>query len=457
MVYFEINQLGFNCGISKSKCAKYPKYCMSCLKKKLKELGFEIDSNLEVFELDSYERHLQVEREIIWQKFLDVLNIRHIIIMDKESGLKLLNYSVSGAEINADLLSGFIQANITFSESDTVSSNGSKYIRSHQFYEFQYQNFNILLKNGEFIRLCLILDHTASDNMRTDVRQFLLEYEDLFHNEILNFKKSGIFNVENMIEYLINTFNFKLVFPMSLAHSIAPNDLERINQNQIQKAILTLAKELLVSKSFFFINNLLNRVKKIVNLDANIILHEIYQLVENNIFVSTNLETVASNMEMLEETTSEKVAKFKPISSILSSYSGIEDLQIEVEEMNILSASKLIKEFVKKGKNAEKTLAYQIAEREYKKALYIAREFNLKEEINKISQTVLNLEKKEKQLELDFALEAGENAEKNGDYLNSINFYQKALKILESFLIFNVSDSKIKKLKKKIIKLREEI
>ncbi|MFX0081925.1 MAG: hypothetical protein ACFE94_09250 [Candidatus Hodarchaeota archaeon] len=457
MVYFEINQLGFNCGVSKSKCAKYPKYCMSCLKKKLKELGFEVDSSLEVFELDSYERHLQVEREIIWRKFLDVLNIRHIILMDKESGLKLLNYSVSGAEIDADLLSGFIQANITFSESDTVSSNGSSYLRNDQFYEFQYQNFNILLKNGEFIRICLILDHTASDNLRTDVRQFLLEYEDIFQNEISNFKDSGIFNVENMIEYLVDSFNVKLVFPMSLAHSIAPNDLEKINQNQIQKAILTLAKELLASKQFFFINNLLNRVKKIVNLDANIILYEIYQLVKNNIFISTNLETVASNIEMLEETISEKVAKFKPISSILSSNTGIDAIELNLDEMDILSASKMIKEFVKKAKNAEKTLAYQVAEKEYKKALYIAREFNIKEDINRISQSVLDLEKKEKQLELDFALEAGENAEKNGDYLNSINFYQKALKILESFLIFNVSDSRIKKLKKKIMRLREEI
>ncbi|MFX1375276.1 MAG: hypothetical protein ACFFA0_05645 [Promethearchaeota archaeon] len=457
MVYFEINQLGFNCGTSKSNCPKYPKYCMLCLKKKLKEIGFEVDSNLEIFELDSYERHLQVEREIIWQKYVDVLNIRHIIIMDKESGLKLLNYSISGAEIDSDLLSGFIQANITFSESDTVSPNDSIYIKNHQFYEFQYQNFNILLKNGEYVRVCLILDQTASDNLRTDVRQFLVEYEELFHDEIANFKKSGIFNVENMIEYLVDTFNVKLVFPMALAHSIAPNILEKINQNQIQKAVLNLAKEILVSKSFFFINNLLNRVKKIVNLEANIILYEIHQLIENKVFVSTTLETIASNIEMLEEISSEKVAKFKPISSILSSNAGIEDLEVNIDEMSILSANKMIREFIKKGKNAEKTLAYQIAEKEYKKAHYIAREFNLKEEINKISQMVLDLEKKEKQLELDFALEAGENAEKNGDYLNSINYYQKALKILEGFLIFNVSDSRIKKLKRKIIKLREEI
>ncbi|MFX1343742.1 MAG: hypothetical protein ACFFBC_14750 [Promethearchaeota archaeon] len=457
MVYFEINQLGFNCGISKSNCSKYPKSCMSCLKKKLKELGFEVDSNLEVFELDSYERHLQVEREIIWQKFSDVLNIRHIVLMDKESGLKLLNYSVSGAEIDADLLSGFIQANITFSESESVSSNGSSKLIDQQFYEFQYQNFNILLKNGEFVRLCLILDQKASDTTRTVVMQFIQEFEELFHDEINNFKDSGIFKPENMIEYLVDSFNIKLVFPMSLAHSISPSEIEKINQNKIQKAILDLAKELLVSKTFFYINNLLNRVKKIVNLEANLILYEIYQLLENNIFVPINLETVVSDMEMKEEITSEKVAKFKPISSLITNDSGIEDLQVNFDEMSILTASKLIKEFLKKGKDAEKTLAYQVAQKEYKKALYVAKEFNLKDEITRISQSVLNLDKKEKQLELDFALEAGENAEKNGDYIHSINFYQKALKILESFLIFNISDSRIKKLKKKIIKLREEI
>lgn len=457
MVYFEINQIGFNCGESKSNCPKYPKYCMSCLKKKLKELGFEITSGLEIFELDSYERHQQVEREIIWQKFLDVLNIRHILIMDKESGLKLVSYSISGAEIDADLLSGFIQANITFSESEKVSFNGSQYMKNQQFYEFQYENFNILMKNGEFVRLCLILDHKASDNLRTDVSQFLREYEDLFNNEISDFRKSGVFNAVNMIEYSIEALNIKLVFPMSLAHSIPPNELQKIDENQIQKAIMSLANEFLTSKPFFFINNLLNRVKKIVDLDSNVILYEIYQLVKDNIIIPTDLETALSNIEMKQEAKSEKIAKFKPISSILTNKSDFEDLQINLEDLDESSASKLVKDLVKKGKISEKTLAYQIADKEFKRALYIAREFNFKDNINKISQMILELEKKEKQLELEFVMKAGENAEKNGDYLNSINNYQKALKILESFLIFNVSDSRIKKLKKKIIKLRSEI
>ncbi|MFX1303754.1 MAG: hypothetical protein ACFE9X_10380 [Promethearchaeota archaeon] len=457
MVYFEIDQLGFNCGKIKEKCSKYPKFCMDCVKNKLKQLGFEIDSNLKVFEVDSYERRLQMERELIWRKFLDVLNIRHVIIIDKDSGLTLLNYPVSGEEINADLLSGFIQANITFSESHKGSYKSSPSARNHKFYEFQYQNFNILLRNGEFIRLCLMLDHKASENMRTQVLQFIPEFEEIFNQELQNFRNAGMFYYKNMVDYIIDILEIKLVFPMKLAHSITPKDLESINQNQLQKAIYNIAKELLISKSFFFINNLLNRVKKIVNLDANVILFQIYQLVENKTIIPTKLEAAVSNIEMIQEARDEKIAKYKPISSIIITDSDLENLKEKVEDMDESSANKMIKELIKKGKAAEKSLAYQVGEHEYKKALFLAREFNLKTEMDRISKLLLDLDKQVKQIELDFTLKAGENAEKSGDKINSIHYYQKALKILESFLIYNISDSRIKKLKKKIIKLREEI
>lgn len=457
MVYFEIDRLGFNCGKIKEKCSKYPKFCMACIKNRLKQLGFEIDSNVEVYEVDSYERRIQMERELIWRKFLDVLNIRHIIIMDKESGLTLLNYPVSGEEISADLLSGFIQANITFSEYHTTSYENTHSPRNHKFYEFQYQNFNILLKDGEFIRLCLMLDHNASENMRSHVLQFIPEFEEIFSKELNNFRNAGMFYSKNMVEFIVDSFEIKLVFPMTLALSITPHDLKSIDQNQIQKAIVNIATELLISRQFFFINNLLNQVKKIVNIDANVILYQIYQLVENKIINPINLEAVVSNIEMIQEAHNEKVAKYKPISSIIITNSDFEKLKEQVEDMEKDSAIKMIKELIKKGKAAEKSLAYQVGEEEYKKALFLAREFNLKTEIERTSKMLLELDKQVKQIELDFNIEAGENAEKNSDFINSIQYYQKALKILEGFLIYNVSDSRIKKLKKKIIKLREEI
>jgi len=457
MVYFEIDHLGFNCGKIKEKCSKYPKSCMGCIKSKLKQLGFEIDSNLEVYEVESEERRIQMERELIWRKFLDVLNIRHIIIMDNESGLTLLNYPVSGDEIDADLLSGFIQANITFSESHTTSYEDSQLSKNLKFYEFQYQNFNILLRDGVVIRFCLMLDHPASENMRAQVLQFIPEFEEVFSKELLNFRSAGMFYFKNMIDYIIDVFEIELVFPMTLAHSITPNVLKSIDENQIQKAVVNIVKELLTSKQFFFINNLLNRVKKIVDLDSNVILYEIYKLVDNKVIIPTKLEAAVTNIEMIQEAQDEKVAKYKPISSIIITDADFEDLKEKIDELDKDTAIKIIKESIKKGKAAERSLAYQEGEKEYKKALFLSREFNLKTEIDKISKLLLELEKRVKQIELDFTLEAGENAEKNGDYINSIQHYQKALKILEGFLIYNISDSRIKKLKRKIIKLREEV
>ena len=455
MVYFELNRLSYNCGETKSKCSKYPKHCMSCLKKKLNKLGFEIDSNVEMFELGAREQRLQLEQKTIWQKFVDVLNIRHILIMEKESGLRLLSYSISGAKVDPDLLSGFIQANVTFSESDKVSLNGSKYTNDNQFYDLQYQNFNVLLKNGRFIRFCFILDQKASENMRADVLKVLHEFEEKFHKEITSFKKTGIFDPNNMVEYLVDKLKINLVFPMSLTQSIAPDDLERISQNQIQKAIKGLAEELLLTKEFFFIYNLLIKVKKIVNLDSSIILYEIYQLFENKIIVPRNLEAVVNKIEMNQEAKSDKITKYKSISSLITNNSEIEDFKIENLDKN--SAISFIKELMRKGKTAEKGFSYHVAEKDYKRALSVSRKFNLKEDIEKISHIILNLETKERHLELEFVMKAGENAEKNGDYIQSINFYQKGLKILDGFLIFNSSDSRIKKLKKRINKIRAEI
>ena len=117
MVYFKINGLGYNCGYIESKCPKEKTSCIECIKDRLRDLGFEFDSTIEIFKLDSIEKQLELERDTIWQKFLDVLNIKHILIMDKESGLTVINYTVSGVDVDVELLSGFIQANITFSES----------------------------------------------------------------------------------------------------------------------------------------------------------------------------------------------------------------------------------------------------------------------------------------------------------------------------------------------------
>jgi tetratricopeptide (TPR) repeat protein len=457
MVYFQISRIGFNCGYDKNECNKYPDYCMECVKIRIREFGFEIDDDIKVYEMDSEEKRIQMFRDLIWQKFLDVLNIKHILLMTKNSGLPILNYPISGAGINVGLLTGFIQANITFSESGDTSNNISNFAIDHQFYEFHYKTFNILLKNGEFIRICLILDDSASASLRILVSEFLNEYEMKYRDKLIKNIKTGALDFDDTIDFIIDTFNVKLVFPMILTHTFLPNFMESINKNYIQKAIIDFAKELLISKPFFFIYNLLNKVKNIVNIDANIILYEIYQLLEKNIIIPTTIETVETTVKDFQETHALRIANNELISHIIANDNAINELKENAKNMDGEEANKLIDHFIKKAKIAEKALAYIEAQKEYEKALYLATGFNYKKEIGKISFMVLELDKKFKEMELDYAQNAGEKAEKRKDYIKAIRHYQKVLKILKEFSIFYDNDTKIKKMKKKITKLQKLI
>ncbi|MFX1338275.1 MAG: hypothetical protein ACFFDK_06680 [Promethearchaeota archaeon] len=453
MAIFIINGLRFNCGTL--NCPKAPKSCNECVTNRLKKMGFELSSDMQILSVD--EKRIQAERNRIWQIFLDVLNIKHIILMDKESGIALLNYPVSAVDIEVELLSGFIQANITFSESSKGLNTDSGLVLENPFYELQYKKFNILLKNGDYIRLIMILDHNSSEHMKNLVSHFLSEFENRFKEQLIIYQNTGAFSSKHMVEFIIGSFNINFVFPMTLAYAIPPEFLEEINDDPIQSVIIKLAKDTLSAKSFFYINTLLEKLKKIVNIDAKVILHGIYNLLNKSIIVPMKLETVVSNLELNKEANHKRAIKIKPISSIIINDDDINELEGQMENLNNDGAKQLIKNLIKRGKTAEKSSTFDITRKEYNKALIVAKKFSLKDDINKISRMIFETKKKAKQVELDFALETGENAEKNNDYINAIYCYQKALKILEGFLIYDGSDSRIKKLKKKILKIREEM
>ena len=457
MVYFQISRLGFNCGFDKNECKKYPDFCMECVKTRIKEIGFEINENLKILEMDSEERRVQMFRDLIWQKFSDVLNIKHIMLMTKNSGLPIINYAISGSDVDVELLTGFVQANITFSESGDVSTNDPSFTINHQFYEFQYKTFNILLKNGEFVRICLILDDKASDSLRTLVSESLYDYERRYRNRLIRLVNTGALEFDDTIEFIIDAFNVKLVFPMILTHTFLPDILESINKNYIQNAIISIAKALLTSKQFFFIYNLLNEVKKIVKIDANIVLYEVYLLLEKNIIIPTTIETAEHTIKNFQETRAIRVANNELISSIIANDNAIIELKEKAKSMTVEEAEKLLNQFVKRGETAEKSLAYKEALNEYEKALYLATGFDLKNHTGKISFMVLEIDKKIKEMDLEMEIDYGEKAEKNKDYINAMGHYQSALNVLKSVPLSNDIELKINKLEKKFAKLQKQI
>jgi hypothetical protein len=455
MVYFEVSNVGINCGYDKSECSKYPEACNKCIKDKLKQVGLEIHSNIRISEIDSEEKRLQMHRELIWQKFLNLLNIKHIVIMSRSSGVSIVDYPLSGSGIDVSLLTGFIQANITFSESGD-SEEDKQIVDEHHFYELNYKNFNILLKEGKYVRVCLILDHKASNSLKSLVGDFLREYEIRYQEKLIKLEKTGSTDFEDTVDYIIDHFNIKLVFPMTLSHTIPPPVTESIKENYIQTAVFNFAKELLLSKPFFFINNLLKKVTEIVNIEADAILYEVYKLIEMDVFIPTSLEKAESHFRTFKESRARKLASNQPLSSLIDDSNELDALKQQAKDMSEEEAEKKMKTFIRKGENAEEALLYQAAIEEYEKAFYLATGFNFEPYIGKISYLIVELQQKVNQMEIEYAQKAAENAEKQKDYINSIRHYQQAIELLEKDLHLNGNESKIRKLKKKIAKLQKK-
>lgn len=457
MVYFQISPVGFDCGLDKNNCEKYPDYCKECVKTRFEEFGLVLKHNMKFTIVDSEEKRIQMFQDIIWKKFLDVLNIKHIILIAKHSGLTIIDYPISGAGVETELLTGFMQANIAFSKSGDTSTSSDNYNVNHQYYEFQYEKFNILLKNGQFIRTCLVLDHKASTSLKTLLSEFIQEYEVRYQNKMEDYIKRGKLSFKDTIDFIIDTFNIKLVFPMVLTHTILPEMLDSIKKNPKQKAIIDFAKQLLDTKQFFFIINLLDEVQRIVDIDANILLYEIYQLLEKNIIIPTTIEFAENKILQFQESQATRIANNELISSLIGNDDEINDLKERAKNMDEEEARNSLNSFLKKAETMEKALIYKQAQKEYEKALFLATGFDFKEEIGRISFMVLELDKKINDLDLEYSLNAGEKAEKRKDYINAINHYRQGLVLLRKAEDFNGNESRIKKLEKKLVILKRNL
>ena len=457
MVYFQITRVGYDCGVDKENCKDYPNLCINCVKTQLKKYSLDITQNIKITLIDSEEKRIQMFQDLIWQKFLDVLNIKHIVLLAKDSGLLVIDYPISGAGVDIELLSGFIQANITFSERSNATNHNTGFEQKKVFYDFQYQNFNILLKNGEFLRVAMVLDNKASDSLKSLVTDFLIDYEGRYLDKIGALVRTGMLEFDHTINFFIDTFNIKLVFPHILTHTFLPGVIESIEKNPLQKAIIDLARELLASKQFFFLINLIDEVQKIVNIGANRILYEIHQLIDKEVIIPTTIETAENSISNYRESQAIRIANNELISPIIANDDAINELKEKAKYMSEEEVKSSIGSFIKKAEAAEKGFAYKEAQRECEKALYLATGFDLKDDIGRISFMSLELDKKIKELELEYALKVGEKAAKKKNYIKAINYYKEGLIILEDSSIFEDSVSRIKKLEKKLTNLQKHL
>lgn len=121
---------------------------------------------------------------------------RNLLVIDKESGLNILSHASEGISMEKELISGFLSAMDSF-----VSEIGG----TASMNEISYKGFYVHAAYGEFVKIALFLSRPANQSLKERLAYFLNQFEEHYHDQILQFNKTGntaVFNKEKIDEMI---------------------------------------------------------------------------------------------------------------------------------------------------------------------------------------------------------------------------------------------------------------
>ncbi|MBY8988856.1 MAG: hypothetical protein KGD61_10410, partial [Candidatus Lokiarchaeota archaeon] len=107
---------------------------------------------------------------------------RNLMIIDKDSGLNMISYTSEEISMEKGLISGFLSAMDSF-----VSEIGG----SSSMNEISYKGFYVHAAYGQYIKFALFLAKPAEQNLKERLAYLLNQFEEHYHDQILQFSKTG--------------------------------------------------------------------------------------------------------------------------------------------------------------------------------------------------------------------------------------------------------------------------
>ncbi|KKN06795.1 hypothetical protein LCGC14_1073620 [marine sediment metagenome] len=182
----------------------------------------------------------------------DLLKISYIMIIHKDVGVSIYDKQIS-LEIDSDLISGFLSAISQFrTEFKKDSKQASVEPAKGKGFEMDYYDFKIVITDGDFVRVALILDGTPSENLKKNQRKFTEQFERRYEANFRNFTGdiTAFRSADDLIE---KHFNITFVYPLQLGSHYGV-----IKLKGLEKILAEVAEQIQKERKFFFISSLLN-------------------------------------------------------------------------------------------------------------------------------------------------------------------------------------------------------
>ncbi|MHA1799196.1 MAG: hypothetical protein ACTSVY_12195 [Candidatus Helarchaeota archaeon] len=237
----------------------------------------------------------------IAQSIVDSQNIVHLMIIMKDSGQSLYNQSFGESRINADLISGFLTAISAFQGEIRVKK---KKVEEQKGFELSYAEFKILVMNGFYINVALILKDRPSDTLKQSLSLFITKFEQKFYNELQDWDGAikPFSNTNELIEKVLNT---RYQNPFTI-ESYKIKEL-----NPLEQVICLIAEHYQENKGYFYVQNIIERIINTRPEPKYEVLYYINSLIQQQVFKMRDQKFVEeleekrrieSNIQQVEET-----------------------------------------------------------------------------------------------------------------------------------------------------------
>lgn len=206
----------------------------------------------------------------LFEKYNDALNLIHILVIHRDSGVAVFSGSYTQEKIDSSLVSGFLHA-ITSFGSELAGMEGSLRL-------LEYRGFRISVQEGESIRAALILKEDPSHRLQEILKHFVRFFDTKYKVALQNFKGSvDIFSDANTL--VDDFFEISLSFPHEIQEKEVFKNRDRLSANEL--AVINMARGL---GRQFLLRNLLDKVSTELLISQLEAFSMIYTLREKKIF-----------------------------------------------------------------------------------------------------------------------------------------------------------------------------
>jgi len=391
--------------------------------------------------------------------FDDAINLEHILVLYKETGTCVYFKSYGSEQIDPELIGGFLTA---------VSSFGREMVAQEALNEISYGDKMLLLADGEYIRIALVLTKKASLILRRNLKEFISvfekTYKDVLPNwrgQLAHFRTSG-----QIVDDLLST---SIILPHQISYDFSSiKELKNPHSKEVLKIAHSCCEE--ADRQFFFIATLLKEASERTNKDTAEIFMGIKELRDKKMLIPIEISALeaqpisqqeinlinqkVSQLTMLSPEEKQKLvndlAQVGPaereayLSSITERHkivsAPIKSKIGTLEIANKKEAKSGIKELFNRAKKAKSKKNYSISIELFQEAALIASNWELSKEFMQSEEST----RKTKIEDFTFRKKQFENeaklAVKKKSYLEAAQKYKQASKIASEIFKLGVTD-----------------